>query len=381
MTGLQDENGARYITWSYSCTGKATMSMLADGVEKVELNYDGAPRWINVQHTVGPADKPATTFRYFEAAKVAGVFYNIGIDKPCAECGAFANRIYDVKGNLVSAKDWNGNFTCMAYDSRYRKIALIEGGGTTDCTTLLAATTLTLPATKTSTVWHATFNLPQMIAEPLRITTFEYDTTGNLLSTKVQPTGDATGVLGVNAVALGALSQQRLTYNAAGQIKTVVSPRTDIVSTTFYDYDASGNLNVVTNAANHRTEFANYDIHGRPGRITDPNGLVTDLVYNERGWPTSSTAGGEATVYTYDGVGQMKTATRTGGPTITYAYDDAHRLTGITDNLGNSVTYTLDLTGNRLSEQVRDPNGVLSRQTTRVFDLMNRLTKTTGAQQ
>lgn len=103
--------------------------------------------------------------------------------------------------------------------------------------------------------------------------------------------------------------------------------------------------------------------------------------FNERGWPTSSTAGGEATVYTYDGVGQMKTATRTGGPTVTYTYDDAHRLTGIADNLGNSVTYTLDLTGNRLSEQVRDPNGVLSRQTTRVFDLMNRLKKTTGAEQ
>jgi YD repeat-containing protein len=185
----------------------------------------------------------------------------------------------------------------------------------------------------------------------------------------------------MNAIALGTPSIQQFTVNAAGQVKTIVSPRTDVVSRTAFDYDAAGNLSILTDAADHRTTFSRYDIHGRPGLITDPNSLATELEYNERGWLTSSNSGGESTTYTYDGVGQLKTAATSGGPIITYSYDAAHRLIGVTDNLSNSVTYTLDLTGNRLSEQTRDPQGVLSRQVSRVYNLMNRLEKVTGAQQ
>ena len=86
-------------------------------------------------------------------------------------------------------------------------------------------------------------------------------------------------------------------------------------------------------------------------------------------------------VYDYDGVGQLIKATLADGSTLSYAYDSAHRLTGITDGVGNSIVYTLDLVGNRLAEQVKDPGGTSARKIARVYNPLNRLTQITGASQ
>ena len=80
-------------------------------------------------------------------------------------------------------------------------------------------------------------------------------------------------------------------------------------------------------------------------------------------------------------MGQLKHLTHPDGSKVSYTYNDAQQLTGITDNLGNSIQYTLDLAGNRVAEKVRDPAGALTRQTTRVYDLLNRVAQVTGAQQ
>jgi YD repeat-containing protein len=379
LTGLQDENGARYITWSYNCIGQAAMSTLADGVEKVQIGYAANVQY--VRHTVGPANAPTYVQRTFSPTVVNGVVYNASIGGQCAGCGSYANRSYDAVGNVKAALDWKGNYTCMRYDALNRKVAVIEGGGQASCSTLFSATTLTAPAKKTSTVWHASFNLPSIVAEPLRRTGYQYDTSGNLLSVTVQATSDATGVLGISAASVGAPRVKQFTYNAAGQIKTVTGPRADVSAVTLMDYDVDGNLTRVTNPAGHVVQLSNYDVHGRARRITDPNGLVTEIVYNERGWVTSTTVGAETTFYTHDGIGQVTTVTKAGTPTLSYFYDDAHRLTGIVDSLHNSITFTLDLTGNRIREEIKDPNGMLSRQVVRVYDVLNQLQNVTGAQQ
>jgi hypothetical protein len=51
----------------------------------------------------------------------------------------------------------------------------------------------------------------------------------------------------------------------------------------------------------------------------------------------------------------------------------------VTDAKGNTVTYTLDNMGNRTGEQVKDPQGNLQRNITRVYDALNRVQQTTGA--
>ena len=206
-----------------------------------------------------------------------------------------------------------------------------------------------------------------MITEPGKVTQLGYDTSGNLL----QKTITANGKTRI----------WKYTYNSAGQVLTATGPRTDIVDVTTYTYDTQGNLSSIKNAANHVTTLTNYDANGRVGRITDPNGLVTDMTYSPRGWLTSKTVGGEQTSYGYDGVGQMTKVTLPDTSFITYTYDPAHRLTAITDSQGNKITYTLDNMGNRTGEQVKDPQGILVRNTTRTYDALNRLQQITGGQQ
>ena len=148
----------------------------------------------------------------------------------------------------------------------------------------------------------------------------------------------------------------------------------------------AGDLQSVINAAGHVVQFNAYDPAGRMLQMVDAKGVVTDIAYTPRGLVSAVTVtppGGSprATTYTYDGVGQVTGVSHPDGTTLTYSYDAAHRLTGITDARGNSVTYTLDNTGNRISEEVRDPGGALQRAIGRSFDALNRLQQVTGAAQ
>ncbi|MDP1956266.1 MAG: LamG-like jellyroll fold domain-containing protein [Polaromonas sp.] len=146
----------------------------------------------------------------------------------------------------------------------------------------------------------------------------------------------------------------------------------------------AGDLQSITNAAGHITQFNQYDQAGRVRQITDAKGVVTDTTYTPRGWVASTTVtppGGVArtTTYTYDNVGQLTQAQMPDGSTLGYSYDAAHRLVGVTDAKGNSMTYTLDNMGNRVGEQVKDAQGNLQHSITRVYDALNRVQQVTGA--
>jgi YD repeat-containing protein len=186
------------------------------------------------------------------------------------------------------------------------------------------------------------------------------------------------------------------TYDAAGRVLTA---KDTLNRTTTYAYytaaaftgtapnetgHAAGDLQTITNAAGHVTQFTLYDRAGRVRQMIDPKGVVTDIAYTPRGWTSSVTltppgATARTTTYAYDNAGQLTGATLPDGTTLGYSYDAAHRLTGVTDAKGNSVTYTLDNAGNKTGEQVKDPSGNLQRNITRVYDALNRVQQVTGA--
>ena len=132
-------------------------------------------------------------------------------------------------------------------------------------------------------------------------------------------------------------------------------------------------MNTVTNAIGHVTTISAYDVHGRPKTITDPNGLVTQLIYTPRGWLNSRSVGGLLTQFTYDNVGQLTKVTMPDASFIAYAYDAAHRLYQITNAAGDKLVYTLDLMGNRTKEEVFDVGNVVVQRKNRVFDSLSRL--------
>ncbi|AXA91169.1 RHS repeat protein [Massilia sp. YMA4] len=234
-----------------------------------------------------------------------------------------------------------------------------------------------------TTEWHPSFRIPANIAEPKLTITFKHDASGNVLSRIEQATTDETGRTGMQAPADGPPRKWTYTYHADGKLKSVSGPRTDVGDITTYTYDSWGNPATATDALGHVTRYSEYDANGRVGRIDAPNGTWVTLAYSERGWLRSRTEhGGEDALHTqfdYDGVGLLKKVTLPDGNVTEYEYDDAHRLYRVSDSAGNQIVYTLDLTGNRIREQARDPDGALARQLIRVYDVTGKLTSETGA--
>jgi YD repeat-containing protein len=177
------------------------------------------------------------------------------------------------------------------------------------------------------------------------------------------------------------------TYNEHGQMLTARDPRNNLTTYAYYSDTTAehtrGDLQSVTNPAGHTTQYTRYDKSGRLLESVDANGTKTETTYTPRGWVKTVTttppgAAAQATVYDHDGVGQLKKATLSDGTALEYTYDAAHRLRSIKDAAGNAVTYTLDNTGNRTGEELKDASGTLARNITRVYDALNRVQSATG---
>lgn len=369
LTGVIDENGKRFITYTYDAQGRARLEELAGGADRTEMIYGVDGNSTTVIDALGTSR--TTTF-----ATIFGAKRPTGQSQPGGSgCSAASNGIsYDANGNVATETDFNGNITKHGYDLvRNLRTSTTEAFGTT-----LARTT--------TTEWEPNFTLPKRIAAPKLRTTFQYYPDGKLLSKTEQATTDVSGSQAFSAVLTGSPRTWTTTYNTNGQVHTITGPRTDIAQVVSYTYYPDGNVQTYTNQAGHVTTMSNYDGNGRVGRIVAPNGVITDLTYKPRGWLASraeraATGPGLITTYEYDGVGQLKEITMPGGAKVTYYYDDAHRLESIVDGRGNSIVYTLDALGNRKVEKVTDPTGVLARQITRDYDALNRLKEQTGAQQ
>jgi YD repeat-containing protein len=369
LTGILDENGTRYASWTYDANGLATSSehgALGSGIDHVGLSY-GTPD-ANGNSTTSVTDVMGVN-RSYSFSTLLGVVKNIGITgQPCNGCNATLS--YDANGNAASRTDFNGNLTTYTYDlSRNLETSRTEG-----LTTAGAKTTATRIV---NTTWNASYRLPASIIEQdtsgaaavtLRTTSFSYDTTGNLL-TQTLTDGQTPAIT------------RTFTYNydALGHRLSADGARTDIADITHYNYDTHGNLLTVSNALNQVTSLGSYDANGRPGTITDPNGLVTTLSYDTRGRLITRSTGGETTSYTYDGVSQLLTVTLPSGAAYTYTYDAAHRLTQIADGLNNKLVYTLDNAGNRTREQLYDNTATLVQTHSRVFNVLSRLVQDIGA--
>ncbi|MGG2038619.1 DUF6531 domain-containing protein [Pseudomonas paraeruginosa] len=159
LTGIIDESGVRYATWSYDPQGRAISSEHANGAEKVTLAYndDGST-------TVTNEYGKQATYRF---QVIQGIKRIVAIEgEPSPNCPSSNSTFtYDERGLLTSKRDNNGNLTTYQYNARGLETSRTEAVGTAQARTI-------------TTDWHPSLFLPVQVREPGRITRYQYDAEG-----------------------------------------------------------------------------------------------------------------------------------------------------------------------------------------------------------
>lgn len=396
LTGIIDESGSRYATYSYSTDGSAVGTQLANGV----LNYSTTYSAIHPSYTVSvyydstlqayvrdfywantgslTVSQPSgATIQLATQAPVSTPLLSMQSQPNGSGCAAATSSLtYDGRGNALSEDDFNGNRACYSYDStrNVRTVTLkglaASGAAAKACPSNLSsyvpnAADAAHPERKTTTVWHPDWVLKTQEAEPKKITTWVYNgqpdpivggTASCAPSTATLPDGkpiavlcnryeqattDSTGALGVSAAVTGATRAWSFTYNQYGQVLTATTPKmssTDMLShTTTYTYYSTT-----------RFSGAVGQTMGDLQTVTNPLGQVTSYTaYDAAGRLLSSTdANGTVTTQTYSPRGWLlaQTVTPATGSalTTTYTYYPTGLLQTATLPDATSLSYAYD---------------------------------------
>ncbi|WP_343791695.1 DUF6531 domain-containing protein, partial [Dokdonella soli] len=432
LTGITDETGQRYSTYSYDTSNRVQSSTLwGDATHQVNTFGFSYPS-STTTHVTTPLG--ATTFTY---ALIAGAQRLTGSSQPCASCGSEAQvKHYDNAGYPTDATDFNGNLTTYTYDD-LRGLETQHVDASNDTST---------PSSKRAivTTWHPTFRVPTErrtlnASNGLEAKTdWVYNNRGQATARCEIDPGDTAAMAytcsATTAPLVGVKVRRWVTTYCeqadvsagtcplVGLVTSVNGPRPagdtgmaagqdDVATYTYYPTDDStcasngacphrhGDLWKVTNALGQITTTVSYDKNGRVTRTQDANGTTTDFTYHPRGWLLTRTvranADGSAnttqdatTTIAYDAVGNVTKVTQSDGDYLAYTYDAAHRLIKITDALSNVIDYCpggvgtatcLDAAGNRLVEQVKDPSGAIKRSLSRTYNTLSRLTQVANA--
>jgi YD repeat-containing protein len=168
LTGITDETGTRYVTWTYDSEGRAISSEHAGGVDRSTLDFSIADQ-VTVTNPLGKD----TTYHFTTLHGVKKVTQVEG--HQTASCaGANQAYTYDANGYIESKTDWQGNVTTYIHDARGLETSRTEAFGTPQARTTL-------------TEWHPDFRLPVKITEPNQVTDFVYDAQGRVLSQTTSP--------------------------------------------------------------------------------------------------------------------------------------------------------------------------------------------------
>ena len=359
LSGVVDENGNQFTSWTYDPNRRATSSQGAGGSDLTQLTYTFSGGNTTVTNVLGEQE-----VYKFGSSGVSPINKVKEIDRLATSSTAAAQRLftYDSHGYFASETDWNGNLTTYVNDSHGQPTTITEAAGT--------------PQQRiTQITYSPTFRLPTQIVTPGLTISLTYDGNGNLVSrTEADTTSNSTS---------GQTRTWTYTRSDTGLPLSATDPRG---ITTRFGWDSSGALVSITNALGQVTQITQHTGGGRPQTIVDPNGVVTNLTYDARQRLVSksvNTANGPLiTNYTYDAVGNLTRISLPDGSTLANTYDAAHRLVAITDLFNQQMQYALDAAGDRTQTITLDPSGSTMRLQSATFDSLGRvLTDSGGAGQ
>jgi YD repeat-containing protein len=365
LTGMLNGADERMMTWVYDAQARVTKeysgeydNSVADADKANIHTFDyTTPNQTTVTNTLG---KEAT----FHYADYGGAKKISTIDGAASTHCAAANQSYTYypSGQLHTKTDWKGNVTEYEYDNQGREKERIEAKGA------LVERTIT-------TEWHPTLNLRERIIEAGRITTYDYDTNGQLQFTTLE---DTAGYVDANGLTVYAPDRKWGYTYQDGQLATIDGPLPGAADTESLEYLTNGFFWKRTNALGHVTEILDHNTWGLPKRIKDPNGTETKLIYDARGQLKESVSGDNTaqpltTGFGYDSVGRLEILTLPNGMQYTYRYDAVGRLETITASNGDMIKYTPDTAGNRTATEITHATSGLVYTSSQKFDELSRL--------
>lgn len=302
LTGIIDENGERYSTFSYDSAGRAIGTQHANGVDSFTVSYAEPPQWV-VTDQVDWANKVISRTHSWRppqglvvtrpngdstSLEVASV---LGMPSPTSEsqsAGSGSNpgailRTYDTNGNIDSYVDATGSKRCSVHDALNREVLRVEGlAGNVACSTVSGPTDpLPAGARRTITTWHPDWKLPLQVLAPLRKTTYVYhgqpdpfnaNAVANCTAAAAMPGGQALPVL---------CKQVEQALSPTGAVDASVPDRGYI-----YTYDASGR---VTSSVDPRSKATTLAYASSTTFETDPHFARVVLLAHGDGAEASTT--------------------------------------------------------------------------------------------
>jgi YD repeat-containing protein len=380
LTGIIDETQTRIATIGYDDQDRVITSSLTGDANTLTIAYESTLRRV-----VTDATGAATT--YDLAVRHGRAFIQSADGPGCTTtCGGSddTSYTYNDRGQVETMTDGLGTVTAYTYDDAGNRLTRTRAQGTPE--------EITTTYTYTDLNKVATIRLPSIVAPGEdKLTYLSYDAAGNLQSRQEMgfvTFSDSGGAVGSEYPAPGpsltAINRVTFyTYDEYGRVLTIDGPRTDVTDLTTFSYYPNepgqglnrGFLHTVANALGHTTTYGEYNGFGQPETITDPNGVVTTLTYNDLGLVVSRTTGGRTTGYGYDDAGRLLTLTQPGARTITYGYDNAGRIGSLTDTMGNAIHYSYDAMGRRIGQQIRGADGTAYTTLAYAYDEAGRLHK------
>ncbi|WP_407354672.1 RHS repeat-associated core domain-containing protein [Luteimonas sp. R10] len=282
-----------------------------------------------------------TTTYEFEDGKLASM-----IGHPSTYCPLATTRlkVYDTNGYPLASEDQNGNRTQFIYNAKGQMLEKREAAGATE-------------ERRTTYAWDATHNrITRETLHGQHEISYAYGSDHRLASITIKN-------LSPNGVA-NQIRKTTYTYTtqANGLLATVTidGPLPGGGDSIVYGYGTTGFLYSLRNGLGQQAIYQNYNALGLPGKITGPNGDVTEYTYDARGRVTRQRTypNGVAayTTYAYDGVGSLARVTLPDGHYREYAYAANRRLISAKEPEGGNnyavARYTYDAMGNTTRTEI-----------------------------
>ena len=367
VTGIVDNLGNRVKTYAYDAQGRATLTQGANGTDayNVEFGVNGTTLTRRVTNVLGKASN--YSYSKFTAGSADYRLTQIA-GEASANTPASSNSVSYGTDTFVSSKtDDEGRMTTFVRDARGNPTTIVEASGTASART----TTIT---------WDTMLNVPTSIVRAGLTETRTYNSVGQLASVTQTDTTSHSVPYSTN----GQTRTWTYDWTTYGRLLSINGPLAangsadDITS---FTYDAQGdNRLTMTNPLGQVTVYGSYDANGRPGTMTDPNGIVTAFAYDDMGrvttitvkHPTTSSLDAVTTI-AYDAVGQVTGITLPSTDQLIMEYNAAGQLTSMRAASGERRDYAYDAMGNVASETVKRTDGSVSQRIKRTFDELGRL--------